>query len=169
MPYLLISFKTVQDRIFAVFLPCERIKISGCSLEFKSNLNSNANQPILSTLGMRREGRGLLCAWRVYTRNLFSCVGSGAQMKGVAQGFVNHSNSNILWIWMANQFILIIIHSKWCTKKGRGKASAWEKIYENLFLMNSNRRRWGEVAQGDKSRWFQTLNQLNWTNLIKIG
>ena len=42
LSYLL--FKMMQDRIFAVFLPRERIKISGCSFEFKSNLNSNANQ-----------------------------------------------------------------------------------------------------------------------------
>ena len=40
-------FKTVQDRIFTASSPRERIKLGGCSLEFKSNLNSNANQPIL--------------------------------------------------------------------------------------------------------------------------
>ena len=40
-------FKTVQDHVFTASSPCERIKLGGCSLEFKSNLNSNANQPIL--------------------------------------------------------------------------------------------------------------------------
>ena len=51
----------MQDRIFAVFLPRERIKISGCSFEFKSNLNSNANQliPIHST-HEKREGMASL-------------------------------------------------------------------------------------------------------------
>ena len=33
-------------------------------------------------------------------------------------------------------------------KCGRGKAFAWEKIHEKLFLMNSNGRRRSEVAQG---------------------
>ena len=37
---------------------------------------------------------------------------------------------------------------KWCTREGRGKASAWEKIHEKLFRMNSNGRRRSEVAQG---------------------
>ena len=37
--------------------------------------------------------------------------------------------------WPTN---LILIHSKWCTKKGCGMASTWEKIHEKLFLMNSN-------------------------------
>ena len=39
-------FKIVQDRVFTASSPRERIKLGGCSLEFKSNLNSNANQPV---------------------------------------------------------------------------------------------------------------------------
>ena len=42
-----LPFKKRAKCIFAAFSPCERIKISGCSFEFKSNLNSNANQLIL--------------------------------------------------------------------------------------------------------------------------
>ena len=33
--------------------------------------------------------------------------------------------------------------------EGRGMASVWEKIYEKLFLVNSNGRMRSEVAQGD--------------------
>ena len=60
LSYLL--FKMMQDRIFAAFLLRERIKISGCSFEFKSNLNSNANQliPIHST-HEKRWAWALLC------------------------------------------------------------------------------------------------------------
>ena len=48
--------------------------------------------------------------------------------------------------WPTN---LILIHSKWCTKRGRGMAFVWEKIHEKLFLVNSNGRMRSEVAQGD--------------------
>ena len=41
-------------------------------------------------------------------------------------------------------FIQINVH-----KRGCGKASAWEKIHENSFLMNSKGRLRSEVAQGD--------------------
>ena len=51
-PHLLISFKIVQD----TSLQRERIKLGGCSLEFKSNLNSNANQPILIHSGREKRG-----------------------------------------------------------------------------------------------------------------
>ena len=53
--------------------PHERIKISGCTFEFKSNLNSNANQLIPIHLGMRREGARLHCAWKGFMRYSFSC------------------------------------------------------------------------------------------------
>ena len=72
-------------------------------------------------------------------RNFFSCRVSSAQVDKVAHEtscpfkFKLHLN--------LNGQPTIFIHSKWCTKEGRGKASVWEKIHENLFLVNSNRHR----------------------------
>ena len=85
-PHLLSHFKMVQDHIFSVFSPCERIMLGGCSLEFKSNLNSNANQPTLIHSWHEKGGAWAHCAWRVYTRNLVSGRARGAQKKGVAHG-----------------------------------------------------------------------------------
>ena len=67
--HLLFLFKMVQDRIFTVFSPRERIKLGGCSLEFKSNLNSNANQPIFIHFWLEKKGAWVFCAWKIYTRN----------------------------------------------------------------------------------------------------
>ena len=138
MPHLLIPFKMVQDRIFTASSPCEKIKLGGCSLEFKSNLNSNANQPIFIHSWHEKKGAWVLCAWRIYTRIFFSCRVSGAQVDKVAHEiscpfkFKHHLN--------LNGQPTIFIHSKWRTREGHGKASVWEKIHENSFLMNSNRR-----------------------------
>ena len=128
-------YKTSQEMLKA----CEWIRRGGCSLEFKSNLNSNTNQPIFIHSSHEKKGEWVLCAWRIYTKNLFSCRVSGAQVDKVVHEiscpfkFKHHLN--------LNGQPTIFIHSKWHTQVGRGKASAWEKIYENLFLMNSNRHR----------------------------
>ena len=57
-PHLSPPFKITLN----VSYPRERIKISGCTLEFKSNLNSNANQLILIHSGCeKRGGMASLC------------------------------------------------------------------------------------------------------------
>ena len=58
MPHPSPLFKTTSN----VSYPREKIKTSGYTFEFKSNLNSNANQPIPIHLGVRREGVRLHCA-----------------------------------------------------------------------------------------------------------
>ena len=66
MPHFSLLFKTTLN----VSYPHERIKISGCTFEFKSNLNSNANQLIPIHLGMRREGAWLhLCMVSLYEKH----------------------------------------------------------------------------------------------------
>ena len=79
MPHLLIPFKMVQDRIFTMFLSRERIKLGGCSLEFKLNLNSNANQPILiHSRHEKRRGMGLFVHGEFTRETFFSCSEWGA-------------------------------------------------------------------------------------------
>ena len=157
------TFSSLLKRCKTAFLPHERIKLGGCSLEFKLNLNSNANQPIFIHSWCEKKGAWVLCAWRIYTRNFFSCRVSGAQVDKVVHEiscpfkFKLHLN--------LNGQPIIFIHPNGTQMEGHGMASVWEKIYENSFLMNSNGCRWSEVAQGEKSKWFEP----NWANLIKIG
>ena len=78
-PHLFPLFKTTQD----VSYPHERIKISGCTFEFKSNLNSNANQLIPIHLGMRREGAWLLLCMESLHEKHFSCIiGAHKRIRG---------------------------------------------------------------------------------------
>ena len=68
-PHLLFLFKNSARCVFTVFSPCERIKLGGCSLEFKSNLNSNANQPILiHSRCEKRRGVGSLCVENLHDK-----------------------------------------------------------------------------------------------------
>ena len=89
----------------------------------------------------------MICAWRVYTRNIFSYKIWGAQDKTMAHGLVGCSfkfKLSFEFEWPTNHLYPPI----WCTNVGCGKAFAWEKIHEKLLLVNSNEHRRSEVAQG---------------------
>ena len=103
----------------------------------------------LSTLGVRREEAWLLCVWRVYTRNSFSCKARGTLDK-VGGTWISwlpiQIQTSFEFEWPTNLFL-----SRYLAHKGgRGMPFAWEKMHEKLLLMNSNGRR--EV------RWRMELN-----------
>ena len=127
-PHLPFSFKTVQDASY----PRERIKIDGFSLEIKLNLNSNANQLIPIHLGVRREGARLLCAWKNFMRNSFSCKIWGAKRdKDKAHGLVAHSNSNFLL--NLNGQPTIFIHPYGTQMWGVGRPLCGRKCMRSYF------------------------------------
>ena len=128
MPHLFPLFKTMQD----VSYPLEKIKISGCTFEFKSNLNSNANQLIPIHLGMRREGVWMLCAWKGFMRNSFSCkIWGTKEDKDMAHGLVAHSNSN--FVLNLNGQPTILIHLCGAQMWGMGRDLHERKFRRSFF------------------------------------
>ena len=157
LSYLL--FKTMQDRIFTAFLPRERIKISGCSFEFKC-------QPTHSyqLYAWEEKGMGSLVHGE-FTWETLSRVKQGAhKIRWVAHGLVGCPFKFKHPLNLNGQLTYFYINN-WCTRV------AWDAFCmgENSWEVASREFKWAqrsEVAQGvEFKRWFVH----NWTNLIKIG
>ena len=143
-------FKTTSN----VSYPRERIKISGCTFEFKSNLNSNA-KPTHPYPLVREKRRGV--SWFLrgeFTREIFSRVKYGTHKirPWRMDWLVAHSNSNFLL--NLNGQPTYFYPDIWHTKVGVG----WLLRGENLWDVASRefkyaQKKWGGAGRKVKVVW----------------
>ena len=136
-------YKISQEMLKA----CEWIRRGGCSLKFKSNLNSSVNQSYPHPfVRERRDGMAFFLCVETFMRNHFSCGIWGAQKR--------ISWRMVIWLsiqiqnpfefgWVTNQ----VNPNNWRTEIWAWESFAWEKIHEKI---SSREFKWAQeiwVAQ----------------------